>query len=311
MTTEPWRCVVGRASNRKKAQRQAGPGSRQARQDPQPSAVPPQLVFGLDAMIEEARVRVERKAAARQAWYGDAEPVPADLPSWPENSLGHRFLIDYLGEAQDAPSLLTAEVPDAAVIAADPAHWNIAVSALIRAVIFDGLTLDHPAVSALLEVLAPIVTAEQAYAQAMDATVYSIGPFDDDDEPDFPELDGPVYLLGARALVEAVWTAVGDDPLSDVLGVLRPALDSVVPGLDSRVLADTLVSTFATHYRLEQPADLDELERIGHLGGNALEALVAAGTVPPGEVLRVGLTVLSALARLCLSGSASILEPTV
>jgi hypothetical protein len=169
------------------------------------------------------------------------EPRPAELPSWPENSLGGRFLIGYLGEAHEAPSLLTAEVPDAAVIAADPAHWNIAVSALIRAVIFDGLTLDHPPVSALLDVLAPIVRAEQAYARAMDAKLYSIGPFDDDAEPDFPELDGPVYLLGGRALVDATWTAVGDDPLSDVL--------------------------------------------------------------------RVGLSVLSVLARLCLSGSLSILEP--
>jgi len=111
--------------------------------------------------------------------------------------------------------------------------------------------------------------------------------------------------------VDATWTAVGDDPLSDVLDVLRPALDGAIPGLDSRVLADTLIGTFATHYRLEQPADLDELKRIGHLGGNALEVLVTAGAVPPGDVLRVGLTVLSVLARLCLSGSVSILEPTV
>jgi hypothetical protein len=94
----------------------------------------------------------------------------------PGNIGGDRFLIGYLGEAQEAPSLLTAEVPDATVIAADPAHWNIAVSALIRAVIFDGLTLDHPPVNALLEVLAPIVRAEQAYARAMDATLNSIKP---------------------------------------------------------------------------------------------------------------------------------------
>ena len=75
---------------------------------------------------------------------------------------------------------------------------------------------------------------------------------------------------------------------------------AAVPGLDSGVLADTLIGTSATHYRLEQPADLDELKRIGHLGGNALEVLVTAGAVPPGDVLRVGLSVLSVLARLCL-----------
>ena len=45
--------------------------------------------------------------------------------------------------------------------------------------------------------------------QAMEDDLYSIGPFDNDDEVDFPELDGPVFLLG-RALVEAVWSAYFD-----------------------------------------------------------------------------------------------------
>ena len=58
---------------------------------------------------------------------------------------------------------MTAEVPDATVIAADSARWNIAVLTLIRSVVFEDLTLDHPTVGALLEVLAPIVTAEQAH----------------------------------------------------------------------------------------------------------------------------------------------------
>ncbi|MGH3235636.1 MAG: hypothetical protein ACRDOH_20765 [Streptosporangiaceae bacterium] len=72
--------------------------------------------------------------------------------------------------AQDAPCLLTAQIPDAAVIAADPAHWNIAMSALVRAVVFDGLTLDHPAVSMLLGALAPIAEAELAHARAVGAS---------------------------------------------------------------------------------------------------------------------------------------------
>jgi hypothetical protein len=305
---------VGRASNRKKAQRQSGLSSRQARQQSRADAATQQAMqvigAGMQALAQETKGRQDGQAAARRAWCGGAEAVPAKAPRWAKDSLGDRFFSGtFLDRARSAPCLATARIPDAAVIAADPAHWNVAVSALIRAVIFDGLTLDHPPVNALLDVLAPIVRAEQAYARAMDATLYSIGPFDDDDEPDFPELDGPVYLLGGRALVDATWTAVGDDPLSDVLGVLRPALDGAVPGLDSGVLADTLIGTFATHYRLEQPADLDELNRIGHLGGNALEVLVTAGAVPPGDVLRAGLSVLSVLARLCLSGSLSILEP--
>jgi hypothetical protein len=296
VATEQWRYLVGRASKRKKAQRQAGPGSRPVRPDPRVEAAVQPLVLGLDAMVEMARVRVEREYAVRQAWFGDAEPEEAELPDWPEGSLGDRFLVGYLGEAQDAPSLLTGQIPDAAVIAADPAHWTIAVSALIRAVIFDGLALDHPAVSALLEVLAPIVEAELAHW--------------DGDLENFPELDGPVYVLGARALVEATWALVGNDPLGDVLGVLKSALDSPVSGETGQVVAMTLIGAVARHYSFKRPGDADVLKHLGPLPGNALETLIAAGAVPPGDVLRAGLTVLSVLARLGLSSSVSVLEPT-
>jgi len=213
----------------------------------------------------------------------------------------------YLGEARDAPCLLTAEIPDAAAIAADPAHWNIATSALVRALIFDGLTIDHPAVSMLLGVLAPIAEAELAYYGVADASLHGAGTDWDEAEPEFPELDGPVFLLGGRALVDAVWAAVGEDRLSEVLGVLVPVLDGAVPGLDDRVAADALIGAFATHYRCEQPGDAEVLQRIGRPGGNALENL-AAGAVPPRDVLPVGLTMLSALARLCQSDSVSLLQ---
>lgn len=65
----------------------------------------------------------------------------------------------------------------AAVIAADPAHWDVATSALIRAVAFDGLTIDHPAVRTLLEALAPVTEAEFAYREAADAW-FSLAPSD-------------------------------------------------------------------------------------------------------------------------------------
>jgi hypothetical protein len=293
---------VGRASNRKKAQRQGGPGSRKARQDFQAdAATPDQLPGGLRELVQLARNRVEREADALSAWRGDAEPVSAETPPWPENSLGDRLLGGtYLGEAQDAPCLLTARLPDAGVIAANPAHWNIAMSALVRAVVFDGLTLDHPAVSMLLGVLAPIAEAELAYARADW----------DDDGPEFPVLDGPVYLLGERTLVETVWAAVGDDPLGEVIKVLIPALEGAVPGLDARVAADALIGAFADNYRCERPEDLEELERIGYPGGNALQNLVDAGAVAPAEILPAGLMMLPTLARLCLSDSVSILHRT-
>jgi hypothetical protein len=71
-------------------------------------------------------------------------------------------------------------------------------------VVFDGLGLDHPAVHSLLEVLVPIAEAELAYRKAADAAMYQIGTDWDEDEPEFPELDGPVFLLGTCALVDAI-----------------------------------------------------------------------------------------------------------
>ena len=302
---------MGRASNRKKAHRQAGPDSRKVRQGIRAdAATPDQLLGGLGELVQLARSRVEREADALPAWRGDPEPVSAETPPWPENSLGDRLLRGtYLGEAQDAPCLLTARIPDAAVIAANPAHWNIAMSALVRAVVFDGLTLDHPAVSMLLGVLAPIAETELAYARA-EASLYSIGADWDDDGPEFPVLDGPVYLLGERTLVDTVWAAVGDDPLGEVIKVLIQALDGAVPGLDARVAVDALIGAFADNYRCERPEDLEELERIGYPGGNALENLVDVGAVAPAGILPAGLTIMPALARLCLSDSVSILHRT-
>jgi hypothetical protein len=140
---------MGRASNRKKAQRQAGLSSGPARRSSLADTVSPQvrrqLSGVLQTLLEEAEERDEREASARRAWCGGAEPVPAEAPRWPENSLGDRFFAStYLEQARHAPCLPTAEIPDPAVIAADPAHWNLATNALIRAVAFDGLSLNHP-----------------------------------------------------------------------------------------------------------------------------------------------------------------------
>jgi len=119
-----------------------------------------------------------------------------------------------------------------------------------------------------------------------------------------------VFLLGACALVDAIWAVVGEDPLTGILGVLRPVLDGAVPGLDGQVAADALIAAFAEEYRRELPGDAEVLERIGYPGGNALETLAAAGAMPPGDTLRVGLMILAALAGLCRSDAASLLQPT-
>jgi hypothetical protein len=138
--------------------------------------------------------------------------------------------------------------------------------------------------------------------------MYQIGTDWDEDEPEFPEQDGPVFLFGTCALVDAVWAAVGEDPLSDVLGVLLPVLDAAVPGVDSQVAADALIGAFSTEYRCEQPGDAEVLGRIERYSGDALEHLATAGAVSPSDVLPVGLTLLSALVQLCRSDSHSILQ---
>jgi hypothetical protein len=69
------------------------------------------------------------------------------------------------------PASITPAI-DGAVIAADPAYWSVATNALVRVVVYDGLGLDHPAVSTLLEVLAPIAEADLAHGEAADAAMY-------------------------------------------------------------------------------------------------------------------------------------------
>jgi hypothetical protein len=294
--------MVGRASSRKKANRQAG-NTRQARRAMR------LVEAGLRALVRETAEREQRQASASQAWYGGQEPVPAEVPEWPEGSLGDRFRNGSLEDARNAPGLVTAQIPDAAAIAANPAQWNVATSALIRAVAFDGLTVDHPAVRTLLEALAPIAEAEFAYGKAAD-TWFSRDPSDrEGPEPTFPELDGPVLLLGTCALVDAVWAIVGEDPLTEVLGVLLPVLDRTVPDLDGQVIADALIGAFAHHYRCEQPGDAEVLQRIERSGGDALQNLVASGAVPPADILPVALMILHALAGFCRSSSPSVLQP--
>jgi hypothetical protein len=298
---------MGRASNRKKAQRQAG-------EAPRPDAATQEALLtvlnSLQMMVEENEERRDREAAARWIWSGGAEPVPAVAPPWREDSLGDRFFGGhFLCAAQRAPCLASADIPGAAAIAAHPAHWNVATNALIRAVVFDGLGLDHPAVSTVLEVLAPIAEAELAYGEAADAAMFQVATDWDDDEPEFPEQDGPVLLLGACVLTDALWAVIGQDSLSEIQGVLLPALRQAVPGLDAQAAVDALYGAFAKHYQCVDPGDAELLERIGDVQGDALVNLVRSGVVKPRDILPVGLSLLSALAQLCRSNSPSLLQP--
>jgi hypothetical protein len=298
-------------SNRKKPRGPAGPA---AGRDPATGQRVLQALAAWQAMSESMAARRDGLTAASRAWWGEHDPSPADAPAWPSGSVGDRFFSGMLlAEARRTPSLPAATVPDARVIAADPAHWSVATWVLVRAVILDGVPLDDPAVSGLLGVLAQFAVAEfdcrgagaGGTGRASDGRP-GAGPAGG--EPGFPGQDGPVFLLGTCALVDAVWALTGDDSLSDVLDVLAPALDDALPG-EGQVIADALVRAFAHHHQCEMPGDAQVLERLGDLGsGDPLADLVAAGLVTPHDSVRVALTVLSALAELGRSGSTSVLD---
>lgn len=143
---------MGRSSNRKKARREAARRTRRARQGSRTGAAPQSAVLAL-AAARKAIDQVfgppgERQAPEYRAWCGGGQPVPAQEPRWAEGSLGDRLCSGmHLARARNAPCLLTANVPDPLVIIADPAQWGVAASVLVRAVVFDRLRVDHPAVS--------------------------------------------------------------------------------------------------------------------------------------------------------------------
>src|SRR5260370_40349349 len=121
---------MGRASNRKKARRGGGLSSGRVRRSSLADTMSPQvrrqLANVLQTLFEEAEEREEREASARRAWCGGAEPVPAEAPRWPEDSLRDPFFAStYLGEARPPPSLPTPEIPDPAGLAADHPHSDL------------------------------------------------------------------------------------------------------------------------------------------------------------------------------------------
>jgi len=265
------------------------------------------LVSGLKLVCDRGRDRDRRLAeAAGRWWRGGAVPL---VPEWPEDSLGDRLFSDRLfRSALGVPPLRSAQVPDPATIRSDPVQWSVAAWVLVRAVVLDGLEVEDPAVAGLLGVLAPVVEAELAAAEATAAEARRDGLDPGAITPDFPDEDGPVFVIGCCALVHAIWTAIGDDPLADVLDVVSPLLDSAVPGR-GRVVAEALVRAFSEHYACERPADVELLERLGaETSGDPLRDLISAGEIAPADALRVGLEVLARLAELCKTSSVSVLD---
>src|SRR6266498_5494580 len=100
---------MGRASNRKKARRQAAYKTQRAGQSSRAGTAPQQamlpLVAGLQALNQDLGARGEQQAPAYRAWCGGREPVPAEGPRWAEGSLRDRlFSGTHLARARNARS---------------------------------------------------------------------------------------------------------------------------------------------------------------------------------------------------------------
>ena len=303
---------MGKASNQKKKRRQ---GIGTLRADIEGQRAVEQLARAAKSLGDMFEARREHLAAVSRFWRHGAEPEAAEVPNWAEGSAGDRFFHESrMKKYAVAPQLATAEIPSAEAFAADTGHWDVAVSALIRAVVLDRVPVTDPSVTKVIRLLGPAVDAEVQYAAADGRGSQPIGGV----EGGFPEDDAPVFLLGACCLVDATWAVVGLDPLRDVLDYLGPRLDAALAELNctrkpsGKVLAETLLRAAADFYRFDaEPADAETMRQLGGKAeGNPLDCLIREKEIEPAESLTIGLAVLATLADLCRSAEASVLVPS-
>lgn len=289
---------MGRASRSKRARRE----ERAKRQELEA------VVGAVKRLGEWIEDRAQRLEEATALWW-DGDPAPVRLPQWPDDSLAGRLFSDPLfRRVLDVPPLERAKLPDPAVIAAGPAQWEVAAWVLVRAVVLDGREVDDPVVTSLVGALAAASRAELAACEAAATEARRDGLPPGAVAPEGFDGDGPVFVIGCCALVQATWALIGEDPLHEVLDLLAPCLDGALPGRGD-VIAGALLVAFSDHYSCEQEADLELLGRLrDETSGNPLQDLVSAGVVLAEDALRVGLEVLGRLAGLCMSEAASVLD---
>ncbi len=289
-------------SSKKKAQRRQGIG--ESRDDLVRRRSLMRVVAALERMGDMQAAEQAKKEEAARAWCGGSRPAPTAVPQWAKGSAGERFFAaGIISEAAKAPSLATAILPAPDVMADDPAHWHVAADALIRAVVFDGLPVSDPRVSAVTELLAPAAATEFEYLSEEPPTM------------EFPELSAPLFLIGDSALFDATLAVVGEDePLAAVFAVLESRLDAALAPLGlgadltgARVAAALICAL--THDYTFEPADQELLTRLNSESSarNALEGLVCEGVVTPEDAIRVGLAALADLADLCRTDAPSVL----
>src|SRR6266567_2220077 len=186
------RRIMGKASNQKKKKRRQGTGV--SRADLESQRALKQLARAAQKLGGMFEARREHLAAVSRSWRRGAEPEAAEMPDWAEGSAGDRFFEDSrMKKYAVAPRLATAEIPSAEAFAADSGHWDIAVSALIRAVVLDRVPITDPLVTKVIRLLGPAVDAEVQYAASGGRGSQPIGGV----EGGCPEDDAPVFLLGA------------------------------------------------------------------------------------------------------------------
>lgn len=302
---------MGKASNRKKKRRQ---GTGTSRADFENRRALEQMAWAAKELGGIFEARKEHLAAVSRSWWCGAEPEAAEVPDYAEGSAGFRFFGgSRMKEYVVAPRLATAKVPSSEDFATDSGHWDVAVSALIRAVILDRVPVTDPLITEVIRLLGPAVDAEVEYAASGGRGSQPIGGV----EGGFPEGNAPVFLLGACCLVDATWAVVGLDPLRDVLDYLGPRLDTAVAELDctlkpsGEMLARALVRAAADFYRLdEDPADAETMRQLGGKSeGNPLDCLISEKAIESADALTIGLVVLATLADLCRTAEASVLVP--
>jgi hypothetical protein len=234
-----------------------------------------------------------------KAWQGGAPVVPATIPEWDAESLGHYFFSDSnIVKTAAAPPLAAALIPEPEKLAANRGLLTGAVSVLTRAVVFDGVKASDPALAPFLDLLTPAVEKEIEYVAANNS--YS---------------NGPLYHFDVFPLFYAALAVVGhDDSLTALLPVLARHFDVALTGIGVTTvtgvqITEALFRALIEDYRFEDPKDTDLLARLKRekSHGTGLMQLVRGTLVAPEDAFHVGLAVLAELAELCRTNAKSIL----
>jgi hypothetical protein len=308
---------MGKAS-KKKADRRTGIGP--SRTEIESRAEQEQVKRRLTAALHQqgplggALRQVAAQAAAAQAemndavtgLWGGATPVPAEVPQWEDGSLGDFFFTEpVIAGAAAAPPAAEAVLPTPERMLALGSAREAVASLLIRAVVFDGLPAAGHTIGVVLEHLAPVIEWEAGHFGL---------PVGDAEAEEI--VTAPAFVIGS-ALTEAARAVIAEDRIAPVLEFLEPVLDEALAplGLSAELTGAAagraLACAAARAYLFTDPEDtalLDQLDPDSTTSENALETLVTDKLLAPRGTLLAGLAVLAALAGLCRSNAASVLQ---